>query len=41
MDHQKSVDGLARKKKFLNYNEEDLKKPPSSSDHVRKCFTNE
>lgn len=38
MDHQKAVDGEARKKKFLNYTEEELKmppSPPSSSDHVR------
>lgn len=37
LDHQKAVDGLAKKKKFLNYNEDELKMPPSSStDQVRK-----
>lgn len=44
LDHQKAVDGLEKKKKFLNYNEDDLKMPPSSStDQVRKMnfFANE
>lgn len=43
IDHQKSVDGYAKKKKFLTYNEEDLKMPPSSSEQVRKkkYFANE
>jgi hypothetical protein len=42
MDHQKAmVDGTAKKKKFLNYSEEELKMPPSSADHVSGYFTNE
>jgi hypothetical protein len=35
LDHQKAVDGCAKKKSFLDYSEDDLKKPPSPSDNVR------
>ena len=31
LDHQKAIDGMAMKKKFLNYTEEELKLPPSTT----------
>lgn len=34
--HQRMNDVMCRKKKFLNYSEEDLKKPPIENDEVKK-----
>lgn len=40
LDHKKTFDVMAKKKKFL-MNEEELKMPPSSSEQVWKYLANE